>query len=301
MVQKCDAVICYCNNGYFSAKAGKKENKVVISYIGGDPYELLICRNNISGKILAPIARYMWKTRVRNSDYVHYCHEFFFDKYPTSGKRLACSGVNIVSDESVLQRRIKKIDDSTNGDKFVLGLIGYTKNKIKGIDRAIKAISELGQNYYLEVVGRGEIEEQIQLAEQLHCSDRIKFKGILRAKDILTWLDSVDIYVQPSRAEGLPRATIEAMSRGCPVVCSNAGALSQIINNRFVFTQDSSDKLSKLISDISNSETMRIEAIANFNKAKEFEKSERERKYNEFYTEIVDEIKKRKLTNNLPN
>ena len=43
------------------------------------------------------------------------------------------------------------------------------------------------------------------------------------------WLDAVDLYVQPSRQEGLPRGTLEAMSRACPALGSTAGGLPELL------------------------------------------------------------------------
>lgn len=290
LAKECDAVICYCNNGFFAAKAGKAANIPVIAYVGGDPFEALMCKGTLMSKILAYIARYLWRETNKMSDYSHYCHEWFFDKFPTKGKVLSCSGVNIIVDERAYDRRLTKIS-SMKGDKIKIGLIGHTKNKIKGIDRAIKAIGNLGEKYYLEVVGRGDYDNLMKLAVEYNCADRISFLGVKQPADVLGWLDTIDIYIQPSRSEGLPRATIEAMSRACPVVCSDTGALPAIINDSFVFKQQEDEKLAEMIAQISNIETMKEEALRNFNYSKNFEKSVRERKYSEFYGMIVEDIK----------
>ena len=46
---------------------------------------------------------------------------------------------------------------------------------------------------------------------------------------VLAWLDEIDLYLQPSFQEGLPRAAIEAMSRACPVLGSTAGGIDELI------------------------------------------------------------------------
>ena len=43
------------------------------------------------------------------------------------------------------------------------------------------------------------------------------------------WLDDIDIYLQPSFQEGLPRATIEAMSRGAACVGSTCGGIPELL------------------------------------------------------------------------
>ena len=51
-------------------------------------------------------------------------------------------------------------------------------------------------------------------------------------------LDQAHIYVSGSRAEGLPRATIEAMARGLPVVTTGAGASRELVDPRVVVAID---------------------------------------------------------------
>ena len=298
-VQECDAVMCYGANGYFASCAGEKAGKIVISYNGGDPYDFCMSRGNLKGKLLAPVARYMCKKSFQNSDFGHYCDEFLFDRYPAKGEMLACSGVDIICDEQVLNCRLKKIYEYEHNQKYKLGLIGHTKNSLKGIDIAIQALSDLGDNYSLEIVGRGNYEKYIQLAESLGCQNRVKFIGALAAgNELFSWIDTLDIYIQPSRIEGLPRATIESMSRACPVVASDAGALLKLIDSEFVFPVQQPEKLVELIINISNKSTMINQAKRNFDKSKKYEASEREKKYAAFYTKVIEAINRNNEENN---
>lgn len=292
-IAECDAVICYGNNGYFASKIGRRRNKVVISYNGGDPYDFLMSRGTLQGKILAPIAKYMCKKSFENSDFGHYCDEFLFDRYPANGDMLACSGVNIECDDNVLKNRINKINQMNNS-KIKIGLIGHTKNSLKGIDLAIKLISELGKNFSLEIVGRGEYHDYEKLSLDLGCSQQIKFLGTLSQGDqLFSWLDTLDIYIQPSRIEGLPRATIEAMSRACPIICSNAGALAKLINSDYIFINEDVQMFKSKIELIMREGNMIKEANSNFQKAKTYDKSHREKKYDDFYSKVIKTIKER--------
>ena len=54
----------------------------------------------------------------------------------------------------------------------------------------------------------------MQEAKKMNVSNFIQFDGTLPSgQKVYDWLDEVDIYLQPSFQEGLPRALIEAMSR----------------------------------------------------------------------------------------
>lgn len=53
--------------------------------------------------------------------------------------------------------------------------------------------------------------------------------GVLPADQaVLDWLDEIDLYIQPSLTEGLPRAVIEAMDTGCIVYIIQAVALQRL-------------------------------------------------------------------------
>jgi len=47
----------------------------------------------------------------------------------------------------------------------------------------------------------------------------------------MSWLDEIDIYLQPSLAEGLPRSLIEALSRGCPIIASRCGGIPELLDD----------------------------------------------------------------------
>ena len=295
VIDNCDAVICYGTNGYFASEIGRKKGKVVISYNGGDPYDFCISRGNLKGRILAPIARYMCKKSFANSDFGHYCDDFLFDRYPAKGEMLACSGVDIVCDNIVLEKRLNKISNFDEKGNIKLGLTGHTKNSLKGIDIAIKAVSELGERYSLEIAGRGDSTEYMNMAKQYGCADRIHFLGALApGEELFSWLDSLDVYIQPSRIEGLPRATIEAMSRACPAVTSNAGALNKLIDEQFIFDIKHPEEFTDLVRKITSTLVMKEQAEKNFKKAKNYEREVRDQKYKEFYTRVIEEVKKRK-------
>ena len=55
----------------------------------------------------------------------------------------------------------------------------------------------------------------------------------------MDYYDSIDIYVQPSKQEGLPRAVIEAMSRGCPVLGTDIAGIPELIQERCLFKKGS--------------------------------------------------------------
>lgn len=194
---------------------------------------------------------------------------------------------SIEINENNLTNRLNKNKD-LNKEQIIIGLIGHTRNNLKGIGTAIKSLEHLPSNVEFQVVGRGEHQQYDKLADKLGVKDRVTFLGPLKAgEEIFAWLDNIDIYIQPSLIEGLPRATIEAMSRACPVISTNAGGLPSLIDKNFRIEYDDEIALSeKVLQLIENPKIMSEQSLKNYNKSKDFSKSEREAKYDAFYGQI---------------
>jgi glycosyltransferase involved in cell wall biosynthesis len=66
-------------------------------------------------------------------------------------------------------------------------------------------------------------------AANLGLSDRVHFLGYRR--DASRMLQNLDIYLQPSRFEGMPNAVLEAMAVGCPVIASAVDGHCELIED----------------------------------------------------------------------
>ncbi len=113
---------------------------------------------------------------------------------------------------------------------FILGYIGQLIHR-KGIDILLKALSILrGLNFRLFVVGSGPLRERLEeMARDLGLVDRVVFTGY-RA-DRLQLLRGFDLFVLPSRLEGIPRCLMEAMAMGKPVIASDIDGCRALIPN----------------------------------------------------------------------
>ena len=75
----------------------------------------------------------------------------------------------------------------------------------------------------------------------------------------------------PSRAEGLPRALVEAMSRGCPCIASSVGGIPELLETSDLVPPRSSEKLAKLILQVaSDSNRLLAMSARNLTKAAQF-------------------------------
>ena len=89
---------------------------------------------------------------------------------------------------------------------------------------------------------------------------------------VFAWLkNDIDVYIQPSLQEGLPRALIEAMSVGLPCIGSDVAGIPELLDSKCVFNRkgnkaNSTMKLLKSL-DISN---MKLQAERNYKEAEKY-------------------------------
>jgi glycosyltransferase involved in cell wall biosynthesis len=112
--------------------------------------------------------------------------------------------------------------------------IGSLEHHHKAPDVLIDAVGTCvreGLDLSLLVVGDGRHRPALEArARALGLKDRIQFLGELPAGEpVRTELDRSDLFVLPSRHEGLPRAVIEAMARGLPCIASTVGGIPELL------------------------------------------------------------------------
>jgi len=75
---------------------------------------------------------------------------------------------------------------------------------------------------HLAIAGDGPLRQQLeQQIKEAGLEDRVHLLGAISPEDVPDFLAMLDLFVLPSRFEGLPIALIEAMQAGCPVVASD--------------------------------------------------------------------------------
>ena len=113
---------------------------------------------------------------------------------------------------------------------FVGGLL-----KIKGVDillKAIPIIKEKIPNIQLFIGGLGPQENELKkLVKDLNIEKNVKFLGFISGGDKYSWYESVDVCVFPSRYDSGPVVLPEAMACGKPIIASNVGGISFMVEN----------------------------------------------------------------------
>ena len=275
--------------GCFAARYAKQLGKILISFSGSDPYEFYMSKKTLKSYFIAHIWRKWESKKMMLADYAHYCTSVLYERYPCNCPFLVCSDVNVHKDEIALKNRIDKI--VSRRDEVVVGLMGqFDSNENKGIPFAIRALGLLPSNYRIEIVGNGRPEKYKKLIDKIGLGQKVLFKGYYQDKrKIDSWLDSVDIYIQPSLSEGLPRATIEAMSRGCPVIGSDVCGMKDLLPNEWMVNPKDYRALASAIKRMAHVELMKKAAERNYKVACNYTSEIRDKKMDIFFGMIVNQ------------
>jgi glycosyltransferase involved in cell wall biosynthesis len=105
--------------------------------------------------------------------------------------------------------------------------------KAKGADLLLEAFAKMeNQSARLELVGAdtGELDLKA-MAARLGISERVTFAGELPKNELPARYAAASCLALPSRSEGLPCVVAEALLSGRPVVASNVGGISELVDD----------------------------------------------------------------------
>ncbi|MDQ6805765.1 MAG: glycosyltransferase family 4 protein [Actinomycetota bacterium] len=106
----------------------------------------------------------------------------------------------------------------------------------KGIDDLVRAVAIMrddGVDVTLEIAGDGDHRAELEaLTRDLRLADRVRFAGFVpHGPRLISMLDHGDVFVLPSRSEGLPHSLVEAMARALPVVATAVGGIPALLGD----------------------------------------------------------------------
>lgn len=249
--------------------------------------------HSLHGKLVAFSMEMGVKRRLKNAPYALYVtQEELQRRYPCSGKTVGCSNVELeYIDVEALERRTNKIKKGTS--TYVIGTIGGYELKTKGQILVIKALGELKRkgvtNFEYHLVGGGDSSVLKAEAEKQKVSDQIRFLGSMPHAQVFEWLDQIDIYIQPSYQEGLCRSVVEAMSRACPVICSDACGERELADEKYIFKRGDWKTLSLKIEMIVDPSEMLKQITRGYMKSFEYKKDVLDERRRKFYLEFIND------------
>jgi len=101
----------------------------------------------------------------------------------------------------------------------------------KGLDILLDALSALkDKSWTLDIVGDGPRREKLQAqAHELGIADRLNFLGWQNGAELVRRYADANLFVYPSRHEGMPNAVLEAMASGLPVLATHIAGNEELV------------------------------------------------------------------------
>ncbi|TKX86696.1 glycosyltransferase family 1 protein [Halorubrum sp. SS5] len=120
-----------------------------------------------------------------------------------------------------------------DSEKFTLLYVGRLGPR-KGVDLAIESFSALDRtDVELLIAGTGRHEDRLRkLAAELGVTDRVRFLGFVADDELPALYASSDLFFLLSSYEGYGLVLLESMACGTPVVASQAGGITTVVNGK---------------------------------------------------------------------
>jgi glycosyltransferase involved in cell wall biosynthesis len=118
---------------------------------------------------------------------------------------------------------------------------GYTENDAllvttsrlvhkNAIDDVIRAVALLPESVKFIVFGIGPDEEKLKaLIDSLGVSNRVQLRGQIGHAEMPKYLKACDIFIRPSRSEGMGNSFVEAMAAELPVIATQEGGIADFL------------------------------------------------------------------------
>lgn len=167
-----------------------------------------------------------------------------------------------------------------DGDVFLITTSRLVKKN--AVDDVIRALPKLPPHVHFAILGTGPDEVMLRaLATSEGVTDRVHFLGQIGHDVMPKYLKASDIFIRPSRSEGMGNSFVEAMAAGIPVIATQEGGIADFlfdakrnpekVTTGWAVDTDAPDQIAEVVKDIiANPEKVR--EVTKTAKAMAFEK-----------------------------
>lgn len=160
------------------------------------------------------------------------------------------------------------------------------------IIKAIKLLKDEGLKVEIRFAGpdyHNGIALLSNLTKRLGVEDRVFFIGGLNRLQLSQYLEESDLYVMPTRAEGLPRVIIEAMAKGLPCITTPVSGNPELVEQNFLVKYEDVKVLAAKIKLLVTNKTIYEEqSQLNFEKSRQYEASILQSRRDDFYYHLLN-------------
>jgi glycosyltransferase involved in cell wall biosynthesis len=236
----------------------------------GDPYDVFA-----PGSVQHPLRPFLrwWFTRKLKCECGKACavayvtHATLQKRYPPGERTFATSYSSVELPELAFVKAPRSFGRELDPVRVVT--VGSLEQTYKGCDVLIDAVAicrHWGTKVELSIIGEGrcrpELERQVR---DCGLGQVVRFTGQVQSRGrIVELLDSADLFVLPSKTEGLPRAMIEAMARALPCIGSAVGGIPELLSHESLVPRGDAAALARKMIEVAR-EPRRMAKMAEVN------------------------------------
>ncbi len=213
---------------YFGIPSGAPA--IVLRWLFGIPYLVSLRGGDVPGfrsydfafyhRLMAPLIRLIWRQSaavVANSQGLSDLATAFYPQMP----------VKIIPNGVAVERFPEMQRDWDEPHMLIVGRVVYQK----GIDLLLQALHNLmDRPWRLTVVGDGpELPKLRQMTDEYGLTGHVDFAGWQDRAELPTYYQQANLFVYPSRDEGMPNVVLEAMAAGLPVIASKIAGSEELV------------------------------------------------------------------------
>ena len=292
-----DAYICRVpgNIGTIAAECLKKKGIPYGLEVVGDPWESLSPQAFESpfARILQVVAKRQLQKITHNASAALYVTNHILQgKYPVKEGVFTTGASNVILRDDCYSAEPHKVVDREKNVQVRMLAVWTLAQLYKAPDVILKALAIVkskGYNPFLTWFGDGRYRQpMIKMAEELGLKDNVNFVGAVKQDVIRKEFEQTDLFVHASRAEGLPRAVIEAMAYGLPCIGSSVAGIPELLSPEAIVKPNDVDRLAeKMLRFVENKQFAQSEANKNWDESKKYHNDILTERRLSFYDELI--------------
>ncbi|WP_461164712.1 glycosyltransferase [Arthrobacter sp. R4-81] len=271
--------------GFITIILARILSKPVFVEVVGDPETVIRHHSSRPVRAFAKTAGFLMRYCVRTADGTRFVtHKTLQSLYPPRPDTPSLNMSNVqLHDDDFCSTYMPR-----SAHSWTLTCIGTQETNYKGHDIALEALTFLRDRGYdctMVLIGNGALHSDLlHLARKLKVTNSVTFVDSYSSKsELWKFLDATDVFLHPSRSEGLPRVVLEAMARSRPVIATTVGGLPELLNGRHLVQPGNAQMLAECIQRmLDNPQEAETAARSNYVVARRYHYEELEKVFDEW-------------------
>ncbi len=155
--------------------------------------------------------------------------------------------------------------DQNNFVVLTVGFVGWRKGHLDILDAVPQVVKENPSVRFIFIGGEeypGESDQVISRIKSENLDNWVLVTREMERSKVPAYLAAADVFLLPSRREGMPISILEAMRAGLPVIVSNVGAIPEMIEDwqsGLLIEPGASDSIAQAVINLSRDDVLRQE------------------------------------------